>query len=184
VAKVLHNLYSRYRLKPFEHMSTSHDAYPTIFLHFVYKKLSRKPSAYRTVEAMEDLLKKYASIPPIIRCRYTWSGLFTVAERWRQLGEDNPVGCANGACPERMALSELKSQRQPGVRDSAAEERLLKWGGASKFCKRCWEVTYCSVECQKARWPNHKDSCTERSAKEKNEMIIDIEQTEGHAVFL
>lgn len=32
---------------------------------------------------------------------------------------------------------------------------------ADKFCGRCHEVGYCSVECQTQDWPNHKPACNQ-----------------------
>lgn len=34
-----------------------------------------------------------------------------------------------------------------------------KAGGGLKACARCRGETYCGVECQKARWPEHRKSC-------------------------
>lgn len=36
------------------------------------------------------------------------------------------------------------------------------------LCKRCSDIAYCSVECQKADWSEHKTYCAEPCKKEKS----------------
>jgi len=169
-ARVLHEIFSRYKLSPFEKASQIHDENDTILFNFLYKRLSRKPSAFRTLEGMQGLLQKYTHIPKIVRSRYVWLTL-PLSGKWNAL-EDARYGCCRPECPEKKALLNLKQRRKRGVRNPEVEDRLTTWGEQSKFCKRCWTVTYCSVECQRAHWERHRPDCKEKDPQEKNEMIV------------
>jgi hypothetical protein len=35
------------------------------------------------------------------------------------------------------------------------------------YCTRCRQVNYCSAECQKAAWPEHKELCNKIMAEDK-----------------
>ncbi|XP_045190229.2 N-lysine methyltransferase SMYD2-like isoform X3 [Mercenaria mercenaria] len=56
--------------------------------------------------------------------------------------------------------------------------------GASKKCARCQTVAYCSRQCQKADWTNHKCKCEQKNLKEtltlklteEEERIIKVHQ--------
>jgi len=47
-----------------------------------------------------------------------------------------PVSCGNKSCNKKVAESDLK------------------------FCGRCGKQKYCSKDCQRADWKNHKVCCT------------------------
>jgi len=173
-AAALYEIFLRYGKRPFEKISQIHDEYDTIFFLFMYKHLARKGSAYRSLEGMQRLLSKYTCIPEIIRRRYLWAS-FPLATKWYVLKNNSQgFGCANPVCPEEAELKELGKRRRRGVRNTEVEERLEKWGSASKVCKRCWTVSYCSAECHRACWDNHKAHCEEKDSKEKSEMVVEI----------
>lgn len=127
----MHEIYSRYGLKPFERASTVRDE--TILFYFLHRRISRKPSAYKSPEAMLTLLQKFANVPRATRNRHSWI-LLSIAGRWECL--DAQFGCENPTCPEKAELLKLREKRQRGVRDPIIEERLYKWGGASKACAK------------------------------------------------
>ncbi|OBZ75782.1 hypothetical protein A0H81_04992 [Grifola frondosa] len=69
-ARILHEMYSRYGLGPFEKGSTlSSD---TILIYFLYRRISCKPGTYTTPGAFLTLLKKYKNVPRATRRRHGW----------------------------------------------------------------------------------------------------------------
>jgi hypothetical protein len=65
---------------------------------------------------------------------------------------------------------------RPSIADSLPEQRMLRllarWRCATcdrplrkeKTCGRCRSVSYCSRECQRGDWAQHKATCTPQSA--------------------
>lgn len=134
-ARIMYEIYSRYGVSPFERASNMSDT--IILYYFLYRRLSRKPSAYRTEEAMLGLLKKYANVPETTRRRHGWM-ILTIYGRWECL---DLYGCGNPDCPEKEELLRLGEKRKRGVRDPVVEDRLFQWGGASKACTRSVPVS-------------------------------------------
>ncbi|KAH7926927.1 hypothetical protein BV22DRAFT_1104018 [Leucogyrophana mollusca] len=165
-ANIMHQIYSRYGLEPFEWASRLSDS--EIIFYFLHRRLSKKPDKFRNANDWIPLLQKYNNVPEAIRRRHGWM-ILTVSGRWDCL---LLYGCKYAGCPEKSGLLELKERRVRGQRDPVVEDRLFQWGGASKACSRCRHVSYCSVACQKADWKRHqKDECKEEAAKNKNEEI-------------
>ncbi|KIP03878.1 hypothetical protein PHLGIDRAFT_37226 [Phlebiopsis gigantea 11061_1 CR5-6] len=160
---VIYRIYSRYGLEPFERASTISDS--CILFYFLHRRISRKPAAYRSHDAIRVLLKKYTNIPEAIRRRHGW-GILTVSGRWDCL---EYYGCVFANCPERTELLELKVRRQRGVCNPDAEARLYRWGDETRMCSTCKTVSYCSAACQKADRIFHKSQC-----KAKDDMETDV----------
>lgn len=167
-ARIMHEIYSRYGLAPFERASTlsSH----TIVFFFLHRRISRKPNAYGTPAAMLSLLKKFKHVPQTTRSRHGWM-LLSISGRWDCLAL---YGCKYRGCPELQELMRLKAGRVRGVRDPIVEDRLFQWGGASKACTSCRHVSYCSSACQKADWKSHKPTCKEYASKDQSKVEVEI----------
>ncbi|CCM03023.1 uncharacterized protein FIBRA_05140 [Fibroporia radiculosa] len=121
-ARIMHEIFTHYKLEPFERGSTlSHN---NIIFFFLHRRLSRKPSTYKTPDAMLTLLKKFDHVPRTTRKRHGWM-ILAVSGRWDCL---TLYGWGYFCCPELKALLELKDRRVRGVRDPLVEERLFQWG--------------------------------------------------------
>lgn len=129
-SNVIYQMYSRYGLEPFERASTISDS--CILFYFLHRRISRKPTAYQSYEAIRVLLKKYLHVPRTTRRRHGWM-ILSLSGRWECL---DYYGCAFPNCPEKSKLLELKGMRRRGVRNAAIEDRLYKWGGESKACTK------------------------------------------------
>ncbi|KAF9233821.1 hypothetical protein BU15DRAFT_90206 [Melanogaster broomeanus] len=164
-AGIMHQIYSRYGIDPFERASrlSEHE----IIFYFLHRRLSKKPEKFQNAGEWLPLLKKYRNVPNATRKRHGWM-IHTVSGRWDLL---TFYGCKFAGCPERSDLLELKALRVRGQRDPVVEDRLFQWGGASKACTRCKAVSYCGLACQKADWKRHKSECAKEAAGNKNEEI-------------
>ncbi|KZP23150.1 hypothetical protein FIBSPDRAFT_737762 [Athelia psychrophila] len=164
-ANMMHQIYSRYGLAPYERASTlSSDQ---IIFYYIYKRLSKHPEKITSAKAWMRFLEKYRKVPRATERRHAWS-ILTLSGRWDCL---EFYGCAYEGCPERAALEEMSAQRVRGERSPEIEDRLWKFGAASKACVQCKHVSYCGKECQIAHWPSHKATCKKEAAKGKNEEI-------------
>ncbi|KAH7905244.1 hypothetical protein BJ138DRAFT_1017982 [Hygrophoropsis aurantiaca] len=164
-ANIMHQIYSRYGLDPFERASRLSDS--EIIFYFLHRRLSKKPHKFQNAADWISLLAKYNHVPQATRQRHGWM-LKTISGRWDCL---DLYGCEYSGCPEKSELFQLKERRVRGRRDPAVEDRLFQWGGASKACSRCRHVSYCSVACQKADWKQHQKQCQGEAAKNNNEEI-------------
>ncbi|KAG6371699.1 hypothetical protein JVT61DRAFT_9040 [Boletus reticuloceps] len=164
---ILHQIYSRYGLEPFERASHLSDF--EIIFYFLHRRLSKKPEKFQSAHEWLPLLKKYRNVPGATRKRHGWM-ILTISGRWDLLAMCG-YGCGYAECPETSALLRLKEARVRGTRDPVVEDRLFQWGGASKACARCKAVSYCGAACQKADWKRHKSECAAEAAKNKNEEI-------------
>jgi len=164
-AKMMHAIYTRYGFAPFA-AGAKLDNHEIIF-YFLHRRVSKKPKSYTTVEDWVALLRKYENVPEATRRRHGWM-ILSVSGRWDCL---DLYGCAFEGCPEKSSMQKLRAKRVRGRRDPEVEERLFKWGGASKACSRCRSVSYCSVACQKAHWKEHRPKCDVEAAKGKKEDI-------------
>lgn len=109
----------------------------------------------------QSLLKAAENIPGSVKTRYEWIA-YGVADKWECI---DLFGCCYNQCPEKKALFQLRDQRVRGVRDAEVEERLDRWGSKVKACAACQEVSYCSADCQKAHWKEHKPECMKSRSK-------------------
>lgn len=182
----IHEINSRYGHAVFEKGFTI--SHHQVLLYFLNRRISRHPESYRTKQAIKLLLKRYVNLAETSSRRYLWT-LLPVAARWDCI---RFYGCKNTACPERQELLVLKGKRRRGSRDPVVEERLFKWGGQSKACSRyvvpqslklgmvlilcgsCKQVSYCSVECQKAHWKMHKADCKKNTPKDQADIETEI----------
>jgi len=48
---------------------------------------------------------------------------------------------------------------QPKLKLQSAERKVQR--SKMFYCNRCYEVNYCSVECQKNDWKTHREFCDE-----------------------
>jgi hypothetical protein len=126
----MHQIYSRYGLDPFERASTLSDS--MILFYFIHSRLSKKPQKFQSAQDWIPLLQKYRNVPRTTRKRHGWI-ILSLSGRWDCL---DMYGCAYPQCPELAALQELKHRRVRGKRDSVSEDRLYRWGAASKICVR------------------------------------------------
>ncbi|KAF8558575.1 hypothetical protein OG21DRAFT_1455112 [Imleria badia] len=166
-ADIMHQIYSRYSIEPFERASHLSDR--EIIFYFLHRRLSKKPEKFQSAAEWLPLLKKYRNVPNATRRRHGWM-ILTISGRWDLLSTWY-YGCRYTGCPETSALLKLKASRVRGQRDPVVEDRLFQWGGASKACARCKAVSYCGTSCQKADWKRHKSECEKEAAKNKNEEI-------------
>ena len=67
-----------------------------------------------------------------------------------QCAPDAVKHCANSKC-EKRAYSEGKNRGTIQL----------------KQCKGCLQVAYCSRDCQKAHWPQHKEECRRATASKE-----------------
>ena len=62
------------------------------------------------------------------------------------------------------------------VADEVCASCGVKGGGDDnitlKSCNGCFLVKYCSVKCQRERWPQHKKACKKRAAELKDELLF------------
>lgn len=125
---MMHQIYSRYGLAPYERASTlSSDQ---IIFYYIYKRLSKHPEKITSAKAWMRFLEKYRKVPRATERRHAWS-ILTLSGRWDCL---EFYGCAYEGCPERAALEEMSAQRVRGERSPEIEDRLWKFGAASKAC--------------------------------------------------
>ena len=129
----MYEIYAHYGLAPFARASTL--SHTEILLYFLHRRLARRSAArmQRTPAAMLALLQKYHHVPPTTRQRHGWL-ILSVSQRWNEM-DSGYYGCGNPGCEELETLLELRKQRVKGVRDPVVEDRLYRWGGASKACK-------------------------------------------------
>ncbi|KAI0074672.1 hypothetical protein K474DRAFT_1665106 [Panus rudis PR-1116 ss-1] len=167
-SRAIYEIYSHYGIAPFEKASRLSDT--EILFYYLHRRISKRPEAYKTLKAIQHLLKRYRKIPPSTRERHGWN-ILTVSGRWDCI---TLYGCDNAHCPEAQELLKLREKRVRGVRDPAVEERLWKWGAESKACGNCRQTSYCSHACQKADWPSHKAICKKYTAKEREEQEVEI----------
>lgn len=76
----------------------------------------------------------------------------------------------------RAALSPLYAPTEMAAAKKVSVERsqaggvrctTCRKGGSSMLCSRCRKVTYCSKECQRQDWKNHKVNCAAKSGSAK-----------------
>ena len=77
-ARVIYRIYSRYGIEPLERASTISDS--CILFYFLHRRISRKPAAYHSHDAIKDLLKKYTKVPNALRRRHGWGSSQLVAD--------------------------------------------------------------------------------------------------------
>ena len=76
-----------------------------------------------------------------------------------QAGKDKPR-------PTNVLTKAQKKQLKSGVSLNCAKcgkNAAAQVGGHVKPCQSCLQVAYCSKECQKADWKNHKNFCNSQS---------------------
>ncbi|KZT18304.1 hypothetical protein NEOLEDRAFT_1080591 [Neolentinus lepideus HHB14362 ss-1] len=168
-ANMMHQIYSRYGLKPFERVASKPSKHGVIFFYFIHRRASKRQQKLISVDDWAKLLEKYVNVPDATRRRHAWT-IMTVPDRWESL-DSSDYGCSFGSCPERAELLEIQQARVRGQRDAVAEDRLFGFGALSKACHRCKHVSYCGKECQAADWPNHRHTCKVEAAKNKTEEI-------------
>ena len=126
-------MYTRYGLEPFERAAKISQVDQDILFYFLYRRISRKPDAYKTYKGMQALLRKSLNVVETTRRRCKWI-ILSISDRWNCL---NDYGCAlQDDCPEYKELLKLKSQRKRGFRNPEVEQRLYRWGAESKACTR------------------------------------------------
>ncbi|KDQ50851.1 hypothetical protein JAAARDRAFT_81685 [Jaapia argillacea MUCL 33604] len=170
VARMFHNIYIRYGLKPFERASKFSPL--DIIFYFLFRRAAKRKQKLQTVEDWVALLNKYREVPRATRTRHSWI-LMSVSTRWDfvSMDVDQGYGCRSPACPTRAELVELKARRVRGIRNHDVEEKLYKFGGTPSACKNCRHVAYCGKECQAADWRRHREECRTEGAKGHNEDV-------------
>ncbi|TFK50998.1 hypothetical protein OE88DRAFT_1630807 [Heliocybe sulcata] len=169
-ANMMHQIYSRYGLAPFERAASRISKNHIIFFYFIHRRASKRQQKLVSVDDWVKLLRKYVNVPDATRRRHNWTILST-PDRWECL-DGLGYGCSFENCPEKTELVKISQKRVRGQRDPEAEDRLFKFGALSKaWWGRCKHVTYCGKECQAADWPKHKRICASECAKNKTEDI-------------
>ncbi|KAJ7614447.1 hypothetical protein FB45DRAFT_936963 [Roridomyces roridus] len=155
----LFKMYKHYGLAPFHKGAKAEKSRDPIVFHYIERQIKRDGLEMRTPADWRRLLDSYINMPRSVNRRYSWSNM-TISGKWDCL---EYYGCSNGeACPERKALEALREQRVRGVRDPAVEQRLEKWGAKPRQCAACGWTAYCSSECQKVHWADHKPDCLKK----------------------
>lgn len=153
-----YNIYKRYDVTPFT-AASKHETWETsVMYHYLSRRIRTDDILAMSLTKRSNwqkLMNDYASLPNSTERRYKWSNL-NISARWDCL---TFYGCDNESCEEKKALLKARANRRRGVRDPVWEERLENWGKKSKPCSACQSTSYCSKECQKEHWKEHKPKC-------------------------
>ncbi len=124
---------------------------------FVYNSAKNRPPAHLTKtysdDELFDMMMMYVVKDRSLRDYYRGRKM----EHASHHGDDCCDGCATGS---GCATQTSPGSTHPATMSSTMSCCLQCQKEAQKFCSRCREATYCSVDCQRAHFKVHKMTCS------------------------
>jgi hypothetical protein len=144
-----------------------------MFFPWLLTHLSYKPTKYRSLSAFSTLIGKFDEITTGQLWRYRWRSVGPKSLRNEFQAGEARWGCDYPLCPRRDQIRRRVAQGGSASL-KIADKTIQSWIDDWKLCADCLGAGYCSRDCQKKHWREHRRKCVGKDGRKKAGKDVDV----------